>query len=393
LPCRQDTVIQIGLSGGDSRQDVVVSGFQPIAQNSHPLLRFWQASRQFWFAGRVSVTGLAVLLFAVMLLQLLVQVLLNLWNRGFFDALERRDAHTLWVQTKLFFPLARGSILLAATSVWGRMTAQRKWREAMTRAIVKSWTQKRHDFPIESAIDGTENPEYRLAEDVRIATDAPVDMVLAFISSALTAVTFFDVLWNVGGDISFELLGRSLSIPGYLVIGVIVYSTIMTTLMLVFGQRMTGVIESKNQAEAEFRAAAEILRGGLTESRSATSDEHRTLLRSLQSVLRSWRELCWQLTAATLVSHANFLFAPVAAYVLCVPKYLTDAMTLGEVTQSAAAFVTVRGAMNWLVDNYQRLADWRSSAHRVAALLLAIDNLQSVPGEVLGDSGKDGSSR
>jgi len=67
----------------------------------------------------------------------------------------------------------------------------------------------------------------------------------------------------------------------------------------------------------------------------------------------------------------------VVAWVLCVPKYLTGAMTLGELTQAAAAFVVVQQAFNWLVDNYQRLADWRSSAHRVATLLLALDELET----------------
>jgi ABC-type uncharacterized transport system fused permease/ATPase subunit len=78
-----------------------------------------------------------------------------------------------------------------------------------------------------------------------------------------------------------------------------------------------------------------------------------------------------------LVSHGNFLFAPVVAWILCAPKYLSGAMSLGELTQSAAAFVVVQGAFNWVVDNYQRLADWRSSAHRVATLLLALDELEA----------------
>ena len=51
------------------------------------------------------------------------------------------------------------------------------------------------------------------------------------------------------------------------------------------------------------------------------------------------------------------------------------AMSLGELTQSAAAFVVVQGGFNWLVDNYRRLANWRSSAHRVATLLIALDEL------------------
>jgi len=74
-----------------------------------------------------------VVLVLIVLLQLLVQYLLNYWNRHFFDALERRDASALWTQAALFVPLAVASVVLAATSVWGRMTAQRKWRESVTR--------------------------------------------------------------------------------------------------------------------------------------------------------------------------------------------------------------------------------------------------------------------
>jgi ABC-type uncharacterized transport system fused permease/ATPase subunit len=48
-------------------------------------------------------------------------------------------------------------------------------------------------------------------------------------------------------------------------------------------------------------------------------------------------------------------------------------MALGEVVQVAAAFVMVQGALNWFVDNYQRLADWISSVNRVSSLLLALD--------------------
>jgi ABC-type uncharacterized transport system fused permease/ATPase subunit len=347
----------------------------PLTTDGRRLALFGQLARRFWFSGRGTVMGLIALMLSVVLLQLVVQVYLNLWNRHFFDALERRDGEAMWTQAELFFPLAAASILLAATSVWGRMTTQRKWREAMTRDIIASWAAKNHEGPIPHGSDGAENPEYRLAEDVRVATDAPVDLSLAFISSGLTAATFFGVLWTVGGSLEFTLFGRHNELPGYLVIGVIIYSTIMTSLMLLMGRRMPGVIEKKNQAEAEFRAAAEILRGDHPEPHGASDDGKWILLQRLAGVMQGWRELCWQLVKTTFVSHSNFLFAPIAAYILCVPKYASGAMTLGEVTQSAAAFVIVQGAINWVVDNYQRLADWRSSARRVAALLLAIDNM------------------
>ena len=343
------------------------------------LARFWQSASQFWRVRKASLASLGVFLVVVVLLQLLMQILLNLWNRHFFDALERRDAHALWVQAQLFVPLAADSTSLAAASVWGRMTTQRNWREALTHHVIEKWLANDRFRRLNHFVKGSENPEYRIAVDVRIATDAPIDLALAFFSSLLTAIAFFGVLWNVGGSIDIVLFGRRFTIPAYLVLGVILYSSAMSSLMIFFGHHLTGVIESMNQAEAEFRAAADAFReeGDHKENGRSDAEKSNILWLRLPAVLGRWKQFCWQLVRTTLVSHRNFLLAPVVGWLLCVPKYLSGAMTLGELTQAAAAFVTVQGAFNWLVDNYQRIADWRSSAHRVATLLIAIDELEA----------------
>ncbi len=357
-------------------------------QDSHPtasadrrklLARFWQSASQFWREETARVAGLGVFLVVIVLLQLLTQVLLNMWNRNFFDALGRKDAYTLWMQAQLFVPLAAASILLAATSVWGRMTAQRSWREALTRHVLAKWLEKDRFRHLNHLVKGSENPEYRIAVDVRIATDAPIDFALALLSSVLTSITFFGVLWTIGGSIDVVIYGVTITIPGYLVFGVIVYCGGVSGLMMLFGHHLTGVIERTNQAEAEFRAAVDAFREtGEHEQRPAVDgDKRQNVQLTLRAVLLWWREFSWQLVRTTLVSHGNFLVAPVVAWILCVPKYLSGAMSIGELTQSAAAFVVVQGAFNWLVDNYQRFADWRSSAHRVATLLLALDALEA----------------
>jgi putative ATP-binding cassette transporter len=347
-----------------------------IRDQSQLLGRFWQAASQCWLERKARAAGLGTLLVTIVLLQLLVQFLLNVWNRNFFNALERRDGHVLWLQAQLFVPLAAASIFLAAASVWGRMTAQRTWREAMTRHIVGIWLE--NDRFRHLNLKGSENPEYRIAVDARIATDAPVDLALALFSSIVTSITFFSVLWTVGGSIDVPLFGVAVTIPGYLVFAVIIYSGVVTTLMILFGHHLTAVSERTNQTEAEFRASVDALRdeSGRPEGVADGTDKRELLLLKLQAVLLWWREYCWQLVRTTLVSHANFLFATVVGLILCAPKYLSGAMSLGELTQSAAAFVVVQGAFNWLVDNYARLSDWRSSAYRVATLLRALDELK-----------------
>lgn len=343
------------------------------------MARFWLAASQAWHQETGRTVTLAAFLVIVVLLQLLVQILLNLWNRDFFDALGRRQSHVLLIQAELFLPLAAASILLAAASVWGRMTAQRLWREVLTRHVLARWLEKDRFRQLTDLIKGSENPEYRIAVDIRMATDAPIDMAVAFLSSLLTSIAFFSVLWTVGGSITFVLLGMTIVVPGYLVIGVIIYSGTVSTLMVLFGHHLASISERMSQTEAEFRTAVDSFREGAGSPDSATgkNDKHQTLQIKLQAVLLWWREYCWQLVRTTLVSQGNVLLAPVVAWILCVPKYLMGAMSLGELTQSAAAFVVVQSAFNWLVDNYQRFADWESSAHRVATLLLALDDLEA----------------
>jgi ABC-type uncharacterized transport system fused permease/ATPase subunit len=96
---------------------------------------------------------------------------------------------------------------------------------------------------------------------------------------------------------------------------------------------------------------------------------------ALDEVLRTWRFLRGQHVRTTLVSSGNTLLAPIIGLILSVPKYIDGSLSLGEVTQAAAAFAAVQIAFNWLVDNYPRLAEWASSASRVGVLLLAVDQL------------------
>ncbi|HEY1361894.1 MAG TPA: SbmA/BacA-like family transporter [Xanthobacteraceae bacterium] len=344
------------------------------------LRRFWRDARRFWTERWAGIAwSLSIFLVLLVLAQLLVQYLLNIWTRNFFDAIALRDAPALWTQAQAFIVLASLSTILAASSVWGRMTAQRKWREAVTRLVIEHWLAKDRFRQLNYLASGCDNPEFRISEDLRVATDSPVDLVLAFLSSVLTAITFFSILWEVGGTLTLAAFGRTWSIPGYLVVAVTIYSSLFSAMMALIGHRLTAIIERKNQAEAEFRAAADLLHLDAAPEADGNSGGRRALWLAVHRVLRRWRDLCWQLVGTTVVSHANFLLAPVVAWLLCVPKYLAGTMSLGELTQVAAAFVTVQSAFNWLVDNYGRLADWRSSVHRLARLLMAIDALDGAP--------------
>ena len=342
-----------------------------------PLRRFWRTALGFWNGeGAWIPWALIGLLIVTVVLQLLVQYRLNLWNRDFFNALERRDGKDILEQAYLLPVLAVSSVVLAATAVWGRMSFQRRWREWLTFNLLELWLSDGNYRRIDAGPGEPQLAEYRIAEDARIATDAPIDLLVGLLASLLTAATFVVVLWTVGGSLTFTAFGASLHLPGYLVLASIGYAMITTGAMMLVGRKMVHVIERKNQAESELKFAVARLR---TSAPQATPGDGQSapVGFALAEVMRQWRRLRGQHVRTTLVSHGNSLLAPLVGLILCVPQYLSDAMSLGEVTQAAAAFAAVQGAFNWLVDNYPRLAEWASSASRVGILLLGLDAFTS----------------
>lgn len=316
----------------------------------------------------------SLLLIGSVVLQLVLQYRLNYWSRDFFDAFGRRDGTALQAEAVSFLVLAGLSIGVAVLTVWARMATQRKWRAWVTRLLMDRWLANKNFRQLIFAEGEDRNPEYRIAEDVRVATDVPVAMAAGLLTATLSAILFIGILWNVGGDLDVEVLGWVMTVPKYLVITVSIYSAILTLAMTVIGRRMTRVIAGKNAAEAQFRSVASHLRElGRTDDR--TKQQDKVDLAFTEVVLR-WRHLCGQLMRTTLISHGNVLVAPIIGWVLCAPKYLVGAMSLGEVAQVVAAFVVVQSALNWLVDNYPGLAECLSSVNRVGSLLAALDEIE-----------------
>lgn len=350
-----------------------------VPQHNSLLTRFWHTASGFWRSS-LSLWGLVALLVITVLLGLLVQYRLNIWNRDFFDALERKDGPELGQQALAFVPLVVASTTIAIFGVWSRMTAQRQWRDWLSQHLIGRWLANGRYCRLHLAPGDHDNPEYRIAEDARVATDAPIDFAVGLLQSVLIAITFIHVLWVVGGDLVIKASGRLIVIPGYLVFAAVVYAILTSSAMLLIGRRLVPVVEAKNEAEAELRHAATRLRQRVFQDRDwrKNSVMESAVGTALGQVITQWRHLCAQLMRTTLISHANALVSPLVGVILCAPKYLAGTMTLGEVTQAAAAFFTVQAALNWLVDNYPRVADWRSSAHRVATLLVALDAVDSL---------------
>ena len=147
---------------------------------------------------------------AAVVLQLVVQYRLNFWSRDLFNAIEQKNADALTAQALAFVPLAAASLTLVLTAVWSRMTIDREWRRWFSQHLYDYWMLNDGHARLQSLPGEHQTPEYRIADDARVATDLPIDLALGLLSSVLTASTFIGVLWSVGGSLEIKVLGSKL---------------------------------------------------------------------------------------------------------------------------------------------------------------------------------------
>lgn len=349
------------------------------ARKKYLLKRFWISARGFWSRrGDALAWPFSIGLLAMIGINVGFQYGINVWNRGIFDAIEKRDASTVYFLASIFPPLVLGSVMIVTSQVYVRMRIQRRWRSWLTKVLVSRWIAHGRYYQL-NLIDGDhQNPEARLSEDMRIATEAPVDFVAGVIAAFVSASTFIVVLWTIGGALTLPIGGAWITIPGFLVVAAVIYALITSSSIALIGRNFVRVSEVKNQLEAEFRYTLTRVRenGESIALLGGEEEERSDLDKRFRNVRQQWKQMAQQYMRTTVVSHGSMLIAPVVPLLLCAPKFLDGSMSLGQVMQAASAFTIVQSAFGWLVDNYPRLADWNACARRVASLMMSLDGLE-----------------
>ena len=87
----------------------------------------------------------------------------------------------------LYFPLLVASVCVAVAQVYARMTTQRRWRAWLSRHLFDRWLRDGRYYQLNLISGDHQNPEYRIADDVRIATESPVDFATGMTAAVLSA--------------------------------------------------------------------------------------------------------------------------------------------------------------------------------------------------------------
>jgi ABC transporter transmembrane region 2 len=115
------------------------------------------------------------------------------------------DAAAVLFLSLIYFPLLAASVGSTVVQVYVRMTLQRRWRAWLNDQLVDRWLANGRYYLLNLVSGDHKNPEFRIAEDVRVATEAPVEFATGVTAAFLSAATFVAVLWTIGGTLDVHV--------------------------------------------------------------------------------------------------------------------------------------------------------------------------------------------
>ncbi len=299
-----------------------------------------------------------------------LMVLLNDWNRVFYDALQNRDAEVFWHQLGVFAMLATCFIIVAVYRFYLTQLLQVRWRAWMTRDYLQRWLKGHVFYQIElQSKNGTDNPDQRIQEDVQQFTTDTVGLSMGLLDATVTLLSFVGILWALSGGFSFEVRGETYNIPGFMVWMALTYALAGSLIGHFIGRSMASLNFTQQRLEADFRhhlmrvreysEAIALDRGGRVE-RLSLQERFKQVLDNFMRLLRVQKRYTWFNSG---YGQAAVVFPMLVAS----PRYFSGAIQLGELMQISLAFGQVQESLSWFISNYSRLASWQATTLRLTS--------------------------
>jgi len=348
---------------------------------------FWSLAAPYWSSEeRWKARGLLFVVVSLSLGQVYLLVQLNTWNRDFFDALQQYDQAAFGALLLRFAVLAAIFIAAAVYSLYLQQMLQIGWRRWLTGRYIADWLGERAYYRMRLADTGTDNPDQRIADDLRLFVDQSLSLSLGLLRQVVTLASFVAILWGLSGSFGFTLGGVSLALPGYMVWAALAYAVLGTWLTHWIGKPLPRLNFTQQRYEADFRfslvrvresAEGIALYGG-------EGDEARRLSERFADVWRNWWEIMRRQKKLRTFTVGFDQAAVLFPYLTAAPRYFAKEITFGALTQTANAFGRVQDALSFFVAAYIELADWKATVDRLVTFRGALAALRAQAGQAGG---------
>ncbi len=345
------------------------------------LTAFWALVRPYWVSEQ-RAKGLILLVTVVGLVLAMVwmEVQFNSWNNDFYNTFQNKDQEEFFRQLGRFALLAVTWIIMAVYRLYFQQMLQIEWRTWLTERFLVDWMKDQAHYRMQllaraggAAVVGVDNPDQRIADDLRLFVDYTLSLSLGLLSAVVTLVSFIVILWTLSGVL--QIWG--VTIPGYMVWVALVYAVLGSWLTHLIGKPLIGLDFNQQRFEADFRFSLVRLREN-SEGVALYRGENEELSGFRQrfaAVIGNWWALMFKRKQLGWFTSFYGQLAIIFPYVVVSPRFFSGQIQLGGIFQTASAFGQVQGALSWFINAYTEFAVWKATVDRLIGFAAALSEV------------------
>jgi vitamin B12/bleomycin/antimicrobial peptide transport system ATP-binding/permease protein len=328
--------------------------------------------------------GLTIALIVINQLQVGISVRLSFFNRDFFNAIQNKDQAAFWnLLLTVFLVWAMISVISNLIEYFLESALKIRWREYLTELYTTRWlgngTHYRMGFG-----DGADNPDQRIAEDIKNFIGHPqsagstYNFSISLISTLSNLVSFSIILWGIPAQIAIP--GTDIIIPGLPFWVAIVYSVLGTWITHLVGRALIKLDFKQEKYEADFRYSLARLReyGEQVSLLKGDNAERQHIGGRFAAIVSNFYGLVRRTLKLRIFVYCYQQVSVVFPYVLAAPSYFSGKLALGQMTQMAGAFGRVEGSMQWFIDRYSSIAQYKAVVDRLTTFGDAIGKAEKL---------------
>jgi putative ATP-binding cassette transporter len=343
-------------------------------------IQFIRLAGAYWHSeDKATIRKLTLALIALTIVQMFIAVIITEWSAALFDALEQRSMSGLFKQIGLLVLIFAASMAATGLHLTVKRRLQIGWRAWLTDHVTNRWMNKGRHYQITHLqTAGHDNPDSRIAEDIRIATEDGIALFHSLFYSLLILISFIEILWTLSGVVTLDLGFIEMPIYGHLVWVALIYAAGASALGWLIGQPLSQTTNIRQTMEANYRFS-------LVKARESSlaialihgeTHEKKHFQKLFQDIIDAYHQQTHAWAHILLFTSGYSVLSTAVPVLVSAPRYIWGTITLGALMQSAQSFQHVASALSWPVDNMALVAQWRASVERVLSLIQALDDLE-----------------
>jgi len=322
--------------------------------NFNVLQQFWTIAKSYWSGDeKWQARGLLLGVVLFLLAYTGLSVVLNNKRGVLISSLSAQDEPRFWQTVIVFIAVLviYAPLLAGYTYLRDRLSLQ--WRKWLTHRFVDNYFRDRAYYNLHISETEIDNPDQRIAEDVRSFTQESLTFLLVLVESVLSVIAFSSVLWGISKPLVFFLVL-------YALIG-----TLVTT--VVFGKPLVRLNFEQLKKEANLRFSLVRIRENaeaIAFYRGEEQESNQVKHRFLDVFENVKRLLVWELNLNMLTNAYEFIPFVLPALVVA-PAIFAGEMEVGKVSEAQGAFIRVFFSLNLVVARFQQLTTFGAGINRL----------------------------